>query len=182
MKYAYGGVVINSSGEVLLREPADHYKGHVWTFAKGKPQPGETPEQTALREVLEETGVRARIIERIPGVFSGSTTSNEYFLMAPLENTGSFDTETFSIRWVSKAEAKDLISLTNRPNRRRRDLRILKLAYRMYFARQSGEHPMGPGIHRPHGEEPPESVEPTDALESNPDPPSLISKAQSPPE
>src|SRR5262245_38750774 len=78
MKKAYGGVVINAAGEVLLREPADHYKGQIWTFAKGKPEPGETPEQTALREVLEETGIRAHIIERIPGEFIGSCTSNEY--------------------------------------------------------------------------------------------------------
>jgi 8-oxo-dGTP pyrophosphatase MutT (NUDIX family) len=178
MKYAYGGVVINSSGEVLLREPADHYKGHVWTFAKGKPQPGETPEETALREVLEETGVRARIIEKIPGVFSGATTSNEYFLMAPLENTGTFDTETFSIKWVSKQEAKDLISLTHRPNRRRRDLRVLKLAYRMYFERQSGEHPVGLGEQRAPGEEPPESVH---ASECQPGSALVAPKTETPP-
>jgi len=137
MKKSYGGVVINSSGEVLLREPADHYKGHVWTFAKGKPQPGETPEETALREVWEETGIRASIVEKIPGVFDGSATSNEYFLMSPLENTGSFDRETLSIRWVPLSEAKDLIALTSRPNRRGRDLRLLELAFQLFFVRRS---------------------------------------------
>jgi len=65
MKKAFGGVVINSSGQVLLREPAGHYKGDVWTFAKGRPDPGESPEQTALREVLEETGYRAEIAAKI---------------------------------------------------------------------------------------------------------------------
>jgi 8-oxo-dGTP pyrophosphatase MutT (NUDIX family) len=147
MKKAYGGVVINSSGEVLLREPTDHYKGHFWTFAKGKPQPGETPEQTALREVCEETGIHASIIEKIPGVFDGATTSNEYYLMSPLENTGSFDQETQSIRWVARSEAKELIALTCRPNRRRRDLRVLKLAYRLYYERQSANY--GPGSAQP---------------------------------
>jgi 8-oxo-dGTP pyrophosphatase MutT (NUDIX family) len=137
MKKAYGGVVINAAGEVLLREPASHYKGQTWTFAKGKPQPGETPEQTALREVLEETGIRARIIERIPGVFIGSDTSNEYFLMSPLENTGIFDAETLSVKWVPRKEAKELITLTQRPGRRRRDLRVLKLAFRLHYLRQS---------------------------------------------
>jgi 8-oxo-dGTP pyrophosphatase MutT (NUDIX family) len=140
MKKAYGGVVINAAGEVLLREPANHYKGQLWTFAKGKPQPGEIPEQTALREVLEETGIRARIIERIPGVFSGPCTSNEYFLMSPVENTGIFDAETLSVRWVPRMEAKELIALTQRPGRRRRDLRVLKLAFRLHYLRQSANY------------------------------------------
>jgi hypothetical protein len=34
MKKAYGGVVINPSGHVLLREPTGHYKGDVWTFVQ----------------------------------------------------------------------------------------------------------------------------------------------------
>ena len=72
MKKAYGGVVINASGKVLLREPAGHYKGGFWTLPKGKPEAGESPEQTALREVLEETGYRAEIIGKIPGCFDGS--------------------------------------------------------------------------------------------------------------
>jgi len=29
----------------------------LWTFPKGKPEPGETPIETALREVKEETGL-----------------------------------------------------------------------------------------------------------------------------
>ena len=129
MKKAYGGVVINAAGEVLLREPADHYHGDAWTFAKGKPLSGESPPQTAVREVFEETGVRARILLKLPGSFDGSRTSNEYFLMAPLEETGKFDCETTAVRWVTRTEATQLILQTVKPRRRRRDLRVLKLAY-----------------------------------------------------
>jgi 8-oxo-dGTP pyrophosphatase MutT (NUDIX family) len=129
MKKAYGGVVINQAREVLLREPTDHYHGLIWTFPKGKPRTGETPEQTALREVWEETGVHAVIVDKIPGTFGGSRTSSEYFLMHPVEETGSFDHETQSIRWVSREEARRLVLLSLRPKRRRRDLRVLKLGY-----------------------------------------------------
>ena len=134
MKKAYGGVVIDSKKQVLLREPAGHFKGYVWTFAKGKPEPGETPERAALREVLEETGMRAQILARIPGSFDGSRTSNEYFLMQPLEDTGHFDWETRSVRWVSHEEAEKLIAMTEKPKRRRRDLRVLKLAFALHQA------------------------------------------------
>ena len=139
MRKAYGGVVINSSGLVLLREPADHYKGDVWTFAKGRPVPGESPEETALREVLEETGYQAEIAARIPGSFDGKRTSNEYFLMLPIEDTRQFDNETQSIRWTSADAARRLIQLNRKPNRRRRDLRVLKLAFALF---RSLEHEM----------------------------------------
>lgn len=133
VKKAFGGIVINQSGQVLLREPTDHYKGHIWTFAKGKAQHQESPDQTALREVLEETGVRAEIVMQIPGSFDGSTTSNEYFLMKPIEDTGHFDSETQAIRWVTQDQARELISLTLKPRRRRRDLRVLKLAFALFL-------------------------------------------------
>ena len=34
-----------------------------WVFPKGWIDPGETPEQAAIREVREETGVRAEIVQ-----------------------------------------------------------------------------------------------------------------------
>jgi 8-oxo-dGTP diphosphatase len=36
-----------------------------WSFPKGKSEPDETPEETALREVLEETGLACRIIVKL---------------------------------------------------------------------------------------------------------------------
>ncbi|HWH70465.1 MAG TPA: NUDIX hydrolase, partial [Candidatus Sulfotelmatobacter sp.] len=106
MRKSYGGVLIDPNGKVLLREPEGHHRGHIWTFAKGRPEPGEAPEETALREVLEETGVRGRILGKIPGRYDGSTTSNEYFLMAPVEDTKQFHWETLAVKWVSQEEAR----------------------------------------------------------------------------
>ncbi len=50
---AAGGVVQNPSGELLV-----FYRRGSWDMPKGKIDPGETPEQAALREVEEETGLR----------------------------------------------------------------------------------------------------------------------------
>jgi 8-oxo-dGTP diphosphatase len=54
-----------------LRRPKGDFDGYVWTFPKGRPDAGETPEQAALREVKEETGYSAKVIGKLPGSFRG---------------------------------------------------------------------------------------------------------------
>ncbi len=98
---AYGGVLLTRTGQILLREPAKHYDGYVWTFAKGRPDPGDTPEQTALREVLEETGYQAEIVDVLPGLFHGGASTNAYFVMRHLGPQLETDCETRSTRWVN---------------------------------------------------------------------------------
>ena len=131
MKVAYGGILFDTEGRVLLREPRGHFDGYVWTFPKGRPDPGESPETTALREVKEETGVQACILVPIPGDFAGGTTINRYFLMAQ-KGTGSpissDDPETTSICWVHQEEARSLIGKTTNPKGRQRDIAVLDAA------------------------------------------------------
>ncbi len=129
MNQSFGGVLINAERKVLLRQPTGHWHGCVWTFPTGKPEPGERPEETALREVREETGVEGEIVRKIPGRYVGSRTANEYFLMSPLRESGRFDRETQEIRWVTEAEARRLLALTSRPKRRARDLQLLGVAF-----------------------------------------------------
>lgn len=132
---AYGGVLINDRGEVQLREPANHFGGYVWTFAKGRPDPGEAPEQTALREVLEETGQAARIVRLIPGVFAGTTTSTVFFLMEPVGEPGSFSDETAAVRWAHEADAWQLIDRSDSPTGRQRDRAVLAAAFSVWRAK-----------------------------------------------
>jgi len=56
-----GGLVFNATGEVLLIRDRNGY----WVFPKGHVEPRESPEETARREVAEETGVAARVIAKI---------------------------------------------------------------------------------------------------------------------
>ncbi len=55
-----GGVVF-CEGKVLIVQ----YHEGGWTFPKGHIEPGEEPKDTAAREVLEETGVDAQVLEFI---------------------------------------------------------------------------------------------------------------------
>lgn len=126
---AYGGVLINDRGQVLLRETAGHFGGYVWTFAKGRPEVGETPEETALREVLEEMGQAARVITLIPDIFLGTTSSTVFFLMEPQGEPHQFSEETWATRWVTEKKARQLIVETEALAGRERDLLVLEAAF-----------------------------------------------------
>ncbi len=134
MKTACGGVVIDAAGRVLLRQPTALHKTRVWTFAKGKSELGETPEQTALREVREETGVVARIVSKIQAAGAIGFRDN-FFLMTLVEDTGHFDSETAAVLWATQEQAEELISMTSDDERRLRDLRVLQAAFAEFNAR-----------------------------------------------
>ena len=50
--------------------------------------------------------MRMEIVVKIPGTFDGSRTSNEYFLMVPVEDTSRFDSR-YPVSATIKAGAKD---------------------------------------------------------------------------
>ncbi|HEU4741398.1 MAG TPA: NUDIX hydrolase [Meiothermus sp.] len=56
-----GGVVFNQAGEVLLLRDRMGY----WVFPKGHVDQGESLEQAAIREVQEETGIRAQVVAEL---------------------------------------------------------------------------------------------------------------------
>jgi 8-oxo-dGTP pyrophosphatase MutT (NUDIX family) len=59
-----GGLVYRMVGEELQVQMIQDRYGKI-TLPKGKMEPGETVEETALREILEETGIIGRIVEPI---------------------------------------------------------------------------------------------------------------------
>lgn len=50
---AAGGIVVNPKGELLMI-----YRNGHWDLPKGKMEKGESPDQTAVREVEEECGIK----------------------------------------------------------------------------------------------------------------------------
>lgn len=149
MRVAAGGVVINDDGLILVREPLNHFDGYVWSLPKGGVDAGETDEQGALREVEEETGVRAEIVERIPGEWKTGSI-NRYFLMKPVEVTGQHDDETTQIAFVTYDEAKELLSLSTNKRGRERDLEVLDAGYALWLAHKHGMAPKANPRHRRH--------------------------------
>lgn len=90
----------------------------TWTLPKGTPDPGETLEETALREVGEETGLEVRIVEPLRSIeydFVQDGTrihkTVHYYLMEPTGGDLSrHDAEFERVRWVPFDEAGSLLS------------------------------------------------------------------------
>jgi 8-oxo-dGTP pyrophosphatase MutT (NUDIX family) len=90
----------------------------TWTLPKGTPNEGETREQTAVREVGEETGLEVRItgwldsieywfVQR--GVRIHKTV--HYFLMEQTGgDLGRHDHEFEQVRWIRFDEAPELLT------------------------------------------------------------------------
>ena len=57
-----GGVVIREQGSELEVAVIRPHGRSLWALPKGHVDPGETPEQTAVREVWEETGLKATLV------------------------------------------------------------------------------------------------------------------------
>jgi 8-oxo-dGTP pyrophosphatase MutT (NUDIX family) len=92
--------------------------GRTWTLPKGTPDPGETIEQTAIREVSEETGLEVHItgpLDLIQYTFVQSGTrihkTVHYFLMEPIGgDLTRHDREFDQVRWIDFDEAPSLLT------------------------------------------------------------------------
>ena len=113
-----GGVVIDGRGRIALVRQRDRRGRWRWTFPKGRIDPGESAEAAALREVHEESGLRARVVRPIV-LHEGRLHFTQYFEMALVRDDGVHDGETREVCRVSFVEAAKLL-------RSRRDLRVLR--------------------------------------------------------
>lgn len=66
---AVDAIVVNGKGEILLlKRKINPFRG-LWVVPGGHVEYGETVEEAVIREVLEETGLKCKIV-RLLGVYS----------------------------------------------------------------------------------------------------------------
>ena len=97
MKCAAGIVLIDEYGPLTIREPANHYDGYEHSYAKGRVESAETPQQTSRRELTEETGLQGLVV-RLIGDFKGHVTITRFYAGVRTGGTESPSDETWARR------------------------------------------------------------------------------------
>jgi 8-oxo-dGTP pyrophosphatase MutT (NUDIX family) len=108
---SYGGVVVRGD-DVMVIVPRGRRR--VLGLPKGGPNPGESPEQTAAREVREETGVTASVRERLGQVDytyrrgGRPIDKTVHFYLCEYEDgdTADHDHEVEDARWMPLVDAR----------------------------------------------------------------------------
>jgi 8-oxo-dGTP pyrophosphatase MutT (NUDIX family) len=124
-EFSAGGVLIKTiRGRPMVAaiRPGGKPEG-VWALPKGNLDPGEKPEETAVREVLEETGVHGHLVEKLGDVkYTYTRRGGErifkivsfYLLRAGRGRIGDIEEpmriEVAEARWLPLDEAPKLLA------------------------------------------------------------------------
>jgi 8-oxo-dGTP pyrophosphatase MutT (NUDIX family) len=124
-EFSAGGVLVRRThgrAAVAAIRPRGKAPG-TWALPKGNVDPGERPDETALREVLEETGVEGRLVEKLGDVKYTYTRRDGarvfkivsfYLLRAGRGRLGEIEeamrVEVAEARWLPLEEAPRLLA------------------------------------------------------------------------
>lgn len=117
---AAGGIVKNKNNDLLFI-----FRKGKWDLPKGKTEENEKNENAAIREVIEETGIKkVKIVEFFTTTYHIIKSESQYFLkethwylmkskydgkLKPQKSEG-----IRSVKWKNRKEAKDLVGKTFR--------------------------------------------------------------------
>lgn len=118
-EFSAGGIVLNDGKVLLIKNAAMRDKNKAyWGFPKGHIQEGEKSEETALREVEEETGLKVKIIKKLGDSRYIFTKEREkifkvvvYFLLRYISGElKPQNLEVLEVKWVDIDDALGLLA------------------------------------------------------------------------
>lgn len=127
-EYSAGGIVFKKENDEVLwliiqPEGDSHWSKNRWQFPKGIIEEGEKAQETAEREIEEETGVKARAIQKVEDlrIFFYDKEKNRiiktisFFLMSyEGEGEEKEDQEKITeIAWLTFKEASEKLTFDN---------------------------------------------------------------------
>jgi 8-oxo-dGTP pyrophosphatase MutT (NUDIX family) len=106
---------VSDDGQILMIK---NYRfitdSEAWELPAGMVDPGETLEEAAVRELLEETGYVAKTLTYLNYYYPSNGSSNQEFYMFVAtglsQQTQTFDTnEIVELRWFAPEQVKSMI-------------------------------------------------------------------------
>lgn len=111
-----GAVVYSQQDKTILYLLIQHVNGAHWSFPKGHVEPDETDEETALREIQEETGLTVELDTTFKAVNHYQPSQNSikdviYFIgyASDLATTAQ-EEEVTTMAWLPFDQAIDLLT------------------------------------------------------------------------
>ncbi len=104
--------LIDQDGRILLAQrPEGKSLAGLWEFPGGKVESGETPEETLIRELEEELGIKTKVACLAPLTFA-SHTYETFHLLMPLYVCRRYEgiprgAEGQAIKWVKPQALRD---------------------------------------------------------------------------
>jgi len=104
--------LVDADGRVLLAQrPEGKQLAGLWEFPGGKVEPGETPEETLIRELKEEIGITTKPACLAPLTFA-SHTYEDFHLLMPLYICRRYEgiaqsLEGQRLKWVRPRDMRD---------------------------------------------------------------------------
>lgn len=108
--FAAGGLItrISSRGTEIAAVHRPAYDD--WSLPKGKQDPGESLEETALREVWEETALRCSLDGYLGTQDYPGKTVHYWHMRVEKEETFVPNEEIDALRWITRSEAEALLT------------------------------------------------------------------------
>lgn len=106
-----GVVVFRKSDSQIFYLVVSSSDGANWVLPKGHIDPGESPEEAALRELKEEAGVAGEIADRLSAQHfknGDKEVDIQYFLIRELGSTEAAERRT--VRWEEENAALQLLT------------------------------------------------------------------------
>lgn len=122
-EFSSGGIVFNKKGQVILIHNASikDQKIKYWGFPKGNIEPGQTSRDAAIREVQEEGGITAEIVDKVGDVKYVYTRGGQrifkvvtiYLMQYKSGDPKDHDHEVLDAKWFLPQEAYKVLSFSH---------------------------------------------------------------------